>query len=92
LTTCQHTLVGLDQATVNIAGAIDRTQREIDLIREYRTRLIADVVTGKVDVRGAVVSLPVEVGDEEMENGEAWAEDAEDENGEAVPEEGEDDV
>jgi type I restriction enzyme S subunit len=26
-------------------------QREIDLIREYRTRLIADVVTGKVDVR-----------------------------------------
>ena len=24
---------------------------EIDLIREYRTRLIADVVTGKVDVR-----------------------------------------
>ncbi len=26
-------------------------QREIDLIREYRTRLISDVVTGKVDVR-----------------------------------------
>lgn len=41
-------------------GAIDRiverTQREIDLIREYRTRLIADVVTGKLDVRG--VELP----------------------------------
>lgn len=31
--------------------AMVRTQREIDLIREYRTRLIADVVTGKVDVR-----------------------------------------
>ena len=30
---------------------INRAQREIDLIREYRTRLIADVVTGKVDVR-----------------------------------------
>lgn len=29
----------------------DQAQREIDLIREYRTRLIADVVTGKVDVR-----------------------------------------
>jgi type I restriction enzyme S subunit len=28
-----------------------RAQREIDLIREYRTRLISDVVTGKVDVR-----------------------------------------
>ncbi|MFP3855028.1 MAG: restriction endonuclease subunit S, partial [Anaerolineales bacterium] len=31
--------------------AMVRTQREIDLIREYRTRLISDVVTGKVDVR-----------------------------------------
>ena len=31
--------------------AIRIAQREIDLIREYRTRLIADVVTGKVDVR-----------------------------------------
>lgn len=30
--------------------------REIDLIREYRTRLISDVVTGKLDVRG--VELP----------------------------------
>ena len=29
---------------------------EIDLIREYRTRLMADVVTGKLDVRG--VALP----------------------------------
>lgn len=28
--------------------------REIDLVREYRTRLIADVVTGKLDVRGFV--------------------------------------
>ena len=26
-------------------------QREIDLLHEYRTRLIADVVTGKLDVR-----------------------------------------
>jgi restriction endonuclease S subunit len=36
--------------------AIDRARSEIDLIREYRTRLIADVVTGKLDVRG--VGLP----------------------------------
>jgi hypothetical protein len=43
-------------------------------------------------VRGAAASLLVAVDEEEMENGEAWAEDAEDENGEAVPEEGEDDV
>jgi len=31
---------------------IEDAEREINLIREYRTRLIADVVTGKVDVRG----------------------------------------
>jgi hypothetical protein len=35
--------------------AISNAQREIDLIREYRIRLIADVVTGKVDVRGIAV-------------------------------------
>ena len=32
--------------------AIQRARDEIDLIREYRDRLIADVVTGQVDVRG----------------------------------------
>jgi len=36
--------------------AINRAQSQIELIREYRTRLIADVVTGKVDVR----DIPVE--------------------------------
>lgn len=37
---------------------IDRTQREIALIQEFRIRLIADVVTGKLDVRAAASSLP----------------------------------
>ena len=32
--------------------------REIDLLHEYRTRLIADVVTGKLDVREAAAGLP----------------------------------
>ena len=32
---------------------IDSAEREISLLREYRTRLIADVVTGKLDVREA---------------------------------------
>lgn len=32
--------------------SIDRTHHEINLLREYRTRLIADVVMGKLDVRG----------------------------------------
>lgn len=35
----------------SLRRAINRAQQEIDLIREYRTRLISDVVTGKVDVR-----------------------------------------
>ena len=33
-------------------------QRQIHLLREYRTRLIADVVTGKLDVRDAAADLP----------------------------------
>ncbi len=36
--------------------AISRAQREIELIQEYRTRLIADVVTGRVDVRGLAIA------------------------------------
>ena len=41
----------LDKATADIDAAIDRARREIELLGEYRTRLIADVVTGQVDVR-----------------------------------------
>jgi len=41
--------------SAEIGQAITRAQREIDLIQEYRTRLIADVVTGKIDVRGVTV-------------------------------------
>jgi len=39
---------------------IDKTEREITLLREYRTRLIADVVTGKLDVREVAKGLPEE--------------------------------
>ena len=41
-----------------IETGISIAMREIDLIREYRTRLIADVVTGQLDVREAAASLP----------------------------------
>ena len=34
-----------------------RARNEIALLREYRSRLIADVVTGKLDVRGAAAEL-----------------------------------
>lgn len=36
----------------------EHAQREIIILREYRTRLIADVVTGKLDVREAAAGLP----------------------------------
>ena len=37
--------------TAPLKVAITQAKREIDLLREYGTRLIADVVTGKLDVR-----------------------------------------
>jgi type I restriction enzyme S subunit len=53
----------LDQAVAHVATAISHSHREIDLLREYRTRLIADVVTGKLDVREAAARLPDETED-----------------------------
>jgi len=48
----QKTILAHIQAkTAEIDQAIIRAQREIELMREYRTRLISDVVTGQVDVR-----------------------------------------
>jgi type I restriction enzyme S subunit len=47
-------------ATRDQNSAIARLNREIELLREYRTRLTADVVTGKLDVREASKSLPAE--------------------------------
>ena len=47
----------IERETADINVAIDRARREIELLSEYRTRLIADVVTGKVDVREASAEL-----------------------------------
>ena len=44
--------------TRSIRSAVRRILQQIHLLREYRTRLIADVVTGKLDVRGAAADLP----------------------------------
>jgi type I restriction enzyme S subunit len=46
--------------TGGLDTAISRLEREITLLREYRTRLVADVVTGKLDVRAAAAALPDE--------------------------------
>jgi type I restriction enzyme, S subunit len=49
--------------TKQLSAIIASTQREISLLREYRTRLIADVVSGKLDVRAAAAPLPEDEGE-----------------------------
>lgn len=44
----KETIESVDRITL-------KSQKEIDLITQYRTRLISDVVTGKVDVRNFVI-------------------------------------
>ena len=53
----------IQDKSAEIDQAISRAQREIELMREYRTRLISDVVTGQVDVRG--IDVP-EIAEEEL--------------------------
>jgi type I restriction enzyme S subunit len=50
----------IDADCAPILTAISRLEREIELLREYRSRLVADVVTGKLDVREVTAKLPVE--------------------------------
>ena len=54
----------LDKTTADVDTAITRARRQIELVQEYRTRLIADVVTGKLDVREAAAQLPDESDEE----------------------------
>ena len=61
----------LDQATASIDAAIARAGRQIELLQEYRTRLIADVVTGQRDVRAAAARLPEAGGPEDYGDAEA---------------------
>lgn len=53
----------INEKCAEISQAISRAEREIELMREYRTRLISDVVTGQVDVRG--IEVP-EVAEDEL--------------------------
>ena len=50
----------LDKAIADIDTAIAHARRQIELLQEYRARLISDVVTGKLDVREATEQLPDE--------------------------------
>lgn len=45
-------------AEQEISSVMQRVRREIVLLQEFRTRLVADVVTGQFDVRGIAAALP----------------------------------
>ena len=47
----------LKRATATVDSAIAAARRQCDLMQEYRTSLIAHVVTGKLDVRAAAAQL-----------------------------------
>ena len=72
----QTAIVGyLDKATADLDDSSARARRQIELFEEYRTRLIADVVTGKLDVREAAAELPVEPDDADGTEADGAAED-----------------
>lgn len=48
----------IEARVIDTAQVVEKTQREIALVREFRTRLVGDVVTGQVDVRAIAASLP----------------------------------
>lgn len=60
------TFIRLETSSLNTTSF--RLEREIELLREYRTRLVADVVTGKLDVRAAAQRLPDEVAPDTVED------------------------
>ena len=60
----------LDKTTAGIDAAIARARSQIELLEEYRTRLIADVVTGKLDVREAAAQLVDETDDQDPIEGD----------------------
>jgi type I restriction enzyme S subunit len=55
----QHAIIrSIEAEQAVLMRATERLRKEIGLLHELRVRLIADVVTGQVDVRGAAASLP----------------------------------
>ena len=60
----QHQIVSyIETRTAALDLTISRTEREIALIQEYRTRLISDAVTGKVDVRDIKIPYIADIDD-----------------------------
>ena len=74
----------LANRTTKIDAFRETAASEADLMGEYRTRLIADVVTGKLDVRG-IELRPLEEVDEPPSVGDEIADDAPEEGDEPEP-------
>jgi type I restriction enzyme S subunit len=74
----------IDRNTASLDVVIGQAEREIALMREYRTRLVADIVTGQLDVRDAVKHLPAEEPMPAETGEEHIQEDEEPEEGEAA--------
>ena len=72
----------VEEQTRQLTDAIVRFENEITLLREYRTRLVADVVTGKLDVREEALLLPEEDVIQAPEDAVDEAEEPEQEEGE----------
>ena len=58
------------RAKEKLIGASSRADQSASLIGEYRIRLIADAVTGKLDVREAAAALPEEPDDPDAAEGD----------------------
>jgi type I restriction enzyme, S subunit len=71
----------LSEKTMGLESALVKTINEIELIREFRVRLISDVVTGKLDVREAAARLPEETEESEPIDEELLESEADEESG-----------
>ena len=78
----------IHRITVDLNRAMAAAEREIALLSEWRTRLIADVITGKLDVREAAARLPDEPDEPEpLDDTYASAEDDDEADLDQAPEE-----
>ena len=59
--------------------------KQIDLLREHRARLIADVVTGNLDVGKAAARLPEHIEEPEQSEDEELPEEADKDSGDVDP-------
>lgn len=58
-----RTMEQIREETASITGTVERARQEVELILEYRARLVSDVVTGTLDVREAASRLNDEIDD-----------------------------